>query len=68
MGRTVCLVVAARSTMRGAVVLLSAASTALAIATNTLGSAWPFMFASFVFCHSADVCDASSGGVKNSKL
>ena len=68
MGRTVCFVAAAVTAMRGTVVLLPAAAAALTIATATLGCACPFKFASFVFCHSADVCDASLGGVKNSKL
>ena len=65
---TVCFVAAAGTSMRVSVVLLPAAAAALTIATATLGCACPFKFASFVFCHSADVCDASLGGVKNSKL
>lgn len=44
MGRTVCIVAAAGASMRWAVVLLSAAATALAIATATLGSACPCKF------------------------
>lgn len=67
MGRTVCFVAAAGATMRGAVVLLSAAATALAIAAAALGSACPYKFATVVR-HSSDVHDASSGGVKNSKF
>ena len=67
MGRTVCLVAAAVTAMRGTVVLLAAQSAALAFATATLGSACPYKFATCVR-HSADVHDASFGGVKNFKL
>ena len=67
MGRTVWFVAAAGTTMRRAVVLLTAPATVQAIAPTTLGSACPYKFATCVR-HSADVHDASFGGVKNFKL
>lgn len=64
-GRVVCFVAATGSAKRGYVVLLSASTGALTIAA--LGSACPYKFATCVR-HSADVHDASFGGVKNFKL